>query len=97
MFGGLYRWTMGLAGHRHAVATLLGVTFAESFVFPVPADALMLPVVLAQRERAWRIATLATIASVARWQTSSSIATAPRARSVRVASRYVWTSPPRNE
>jgi membrane protein YqaA with SNARE-associated domain len=65
MVGGLYRWTMGLAGHRHAVATLLGVTFAESFVFPVPADALMFPVVLAQRERAWRIATLATIASVA--------------------------------
>jgi membrane protein YqaA with SNARE-associated domain len=65
MVGGLYRWTMGLAGHRHAVATLLGVTFAESFVFPVPADALMVPVVLAQRERAWRIATLATIASVA--------------------------------
>ena len=65
MRGGLYRWTMGLAGHRRAVPALLGVTFAESFVFPIPADALMVPIVLAQRDRAWQIATLATIASVA--------------------------------
>jgi membrane protein YqaA with SNARE-associated domain len=65
MRGGLYRWTMGLAGHRHAVPALLGVTFAESFVFPIPADALMFPILLAQRDRAWRIATLATLASVA--------------------------------
>jgi membrane protein YqaA with SNARE-associated domain len=65
MRGGLYRWTMGLAGHRRAVPALLGVTFAESFIFPVPADALMVPIVLAQRDRAWRVALLATIASVA--------------------------------
>jgi membrane protein YqaA with SNARE-associated domain len=65
MRGGLYRWTMGLAGHCHAVPALLGLTFAESFIFPVPADALMVPIVLAQRARAWQIATLATLASVA--------------------------------
>jgi membrane protein YqaA with SNARE-associated domain len=65
MFGGLYRWTMGLAGHRHAVPALLALCFAEASLFPVPADLLLIPIVLAQRDRAWRIAALATLASVA--------------------------------
>ncbi|MGE5146390.1 MAG: YqaA family protein [Candidatus Eiseniibacteriota bacterium] len=65
MFGGLYRWTMGLAGHRHAVRSLLALCVAEASLFPVPADVLLIPIVLAQRERAWRIAILCTLASVA--------------------------------
>jgi membrane protein YqaA with SNARE-associated domain len=65
MFQGLYRSTMGLAGHRHAVAALLALCAAEASVFPVPADLLLIPVVLAQRDRAWRIAILCTLASVA--------------------------------
>ena len=65
MFGGLYRWTMGLAGHRRAVPSLLALCVAEASLFPVPADVLLIPIVLAQRERAWRIALLCTLASVA--------------------------------
>ena len=40
------------------------VSFAESSFFPVPPDAMIVPMVLARPERAWRIATVCTIASV---------------------------------
>ena len=61
----LYDGTMRLAGHPHAVWMLAAVAFAESFVFPVPVEALLLPMVLAAPERAWRFAAAATAASVA--------------------------------
>ncbi len=60
----LYDWTMRLAGHRHALWVLAAVAFIESSVFPVPPDVLLIPMVLAARERAWRIAAGATVASV---------------------------------
>lgn len=60
----LYDWTMGLAAHRRADQALLGVSFVESSVFPIPPDVLMIPMVLAQRARAWIIASIATIGSV---------------------------------
>lgn len=61
----LYDWTMGLAGHRHAMSALFGVSFIESSVFPIPPDVLMIPMVLARRARAFAIALNATIGSVA--------------------------------
>jgi membrane protein YqaA with SNARE-associated domain len=60
----LYDWTMRLAGHRHATWALAAISFVESSVFPVPPDALLLPMVMAQRERAWWLATVCTVASV---------------------------------
>ncbi len=60
----LYDWTLDLAGHRHALAALALVAFAESSVFPIPPDILIIPMVLAARERAWRIAAVCTLASV---------------------------------
>ncbi len=60
----LYDWTMGLAGHRHALWVLAAVAFIESSVFPVPPDVLIIPMVLAAPARAWRIALVATVASV---------------------------------
>jgi membrane protein YqaA with SNARE-associated domain len=60
----LYDWTMGLAAHRHATRSLAAVSFIESSVFPIPPDVLLIPMVLARPERAWRIATVCTIASV---------------------------------
>ncbi len=60
----LYDWAMDMAGHRHALWVLAGVAFIESSVFPVPPDILLIPMVLAARERAWRIAAVATVASV---------------------------------
>jgi membrane protein YqaA with SNARE-associated domain len=60
----LYDWTMALAGHRHALWVLAAVAFIESSVFPVPPDVLIIPMVLAARARAWRIALVASVASV---------------------------------
>jgi len=61
----LYDWTMDLAGHRHALWVLAAIAFIESSVFPVPPDVLIIPMVLAARACAWRIALVATVASVA--------------------------------
>ncbi len=61
----LYDWTLGLAGHRHALWALAGVSFVESSVFPVPPDILLVPMVLAARRRAWAIAGVCALASVA--------------------------------
>ena len=60
----LYDWTMGLAGHRHALPTLGAVSFVESSVFPIPPDVMMIPMILADRRRAFLIATVATVTSV---------------------------------
>jgi membrane protein YqaA with SNARE-associated domain len=64
MLRSLYDWTMGLAAHRHALSALAIVAFAEASFFPVPADILLIPMVIATREKAWRIALTCTIASV---------------------------------
>ena len=64
MLRGLYDWTMKWAAHRHALAALFVVAFVESSVFPIPPDILIIPMVLASREKAWRIAAVCTVASV---------------------------------
>lgn len=61
----LYDWTMRLARHRRASVALCVVSFAESSIFPIPPDVLLIPMCLADRARALRIATLCTLASVA--------------------------------
>jgi membrane protein YqaA with SNARE-associated domain len=60
----LYDWTMRLAGHRHAVWWMALVSFVESSVFPIPPDVMLVPMVLAERRKAWFYATVCTIASV---------------------------------
>ncbi len=61
----LYDWTLTLAARRDAMTMLAIIAFIESSVFPIPPDVMLLPMVLAAREKAWRIATVATLASVA--------------------------------
>ncbi len=65
MLRALYDRTMAIAGHRHAMWGLALVAFVESSVFPIPPDVLIIPMVMAARSRAWAIAGLATLASVA--------------------------------
>ncbi len=60
----LYDWTMTLARHRQADRWLAIVSFIESSCFPIPPDVMLIPMVLADRARAWRIAFICTIASV---------------------------------
>ena len=62
---GLYDWTMAQAAAPYALWMLALVAFVESSVFPIPPDVLLIPMVLAMRERAWLIAGLCTVASVA--------------------------------
>jgi membrane protein YqaA with SNARE-associated domain len=61
----LYDWTLALADHPHALWVLAAVSFIESSVFPIPPDVLLVPMVLAAPHRAWTIAGVCTVASVA--------------------------------
>ncbi len=60
----LYDRTMALADHPHALWWLAAVSFAESSVFPIPPDVLMIPMILARPSRAWLIALVALVSSV---------------------------------
>lgn len=55
---------MELARHRHAKRWLAAVSFAESSVFPIPPDIMLLPMVLSDRAAWARIAAVCTVASV---------------------------------
>lgn len=59
-----YDWTLRVAGDRRADWWLALVAFVESSVFPIPPDVMIIPMVLADRRRAWRVAAVATAASV---------------------------------
>jgi len=61
----LYDWTMGLAERRDALWVLAAVSFVESSVFPIPPDVLMIPMIIAAPHRAFLIAAVATVSSVA--------------------------------
>ena len=61
----LYTRFLDLAQHPKALWVLALVAFAESSVFPIPPDLLILPMVLATPSRAWLIAGVAMVASVA--------------------------------
>ncbi|MCA0204344.1 YqaA family protein [Pararhodobacter sp.] len=60
----LYDWTIALAAHPRALWALAFVAFIESSVFPIPPDALMIPMIIAAPRRAFLIATVATVSSV---------------------------------
>jgi membrane protein YqaA with SNARE-associated domain len=64
MLRALYDRVLRLAAHRHAERWLAIVSFAESSVFPIPPDAMLLPMCLARPDRAWRYAAICTVASV---------------------------------
>jgi membrane protein YqaA with SNARE-associated domain len=64
MFRPMYDWVLRMAHHRHALRSLAVVSFAESSFFPIPPDVMMVPMVLARRDKAYTIAAVCTIASV---------------------------------
>lgn len=65
MFRPMYDWVLRMAHHRHALRSLAAVSFAESSFFPVPPDVMMVPMILARRDKAYLIALVCTLASVA--------------------------------
>jgi membrane protein YqaA with SNARE-associated domain len=60
-----YNRVIALAEHPQALWWLALVSFVESSFFPIPPDAMLIPMVLAKPSRAWTIALVCTAASVA--------------------------------
>ena len=60
----IYDWMMRQASGPGAPYALGAVSFAESSFFPIPPDVMLIPMVLANRAKAWWFASLATITSV---------------------------------
>jgi membrane protein YqaA with SNARE-associated domain len=65
MLANLYARVMALAASPNAAWWLALIAFAESSFFPIPPDALLLPMALAKPRAAWRFAAICTAASVA--------------------------------
>lgn len=63
LFTSLYDWALRQAERRNAPRVLAALSFAESSFFPVPPDVMLIPMVLAQPQRAWFLAGLTTLAS----------------------------------
>lgn len=65
LFSPLYLRAMSWARHPRAPWYLAAMSFAESSFFPVPPDVMLAPMSLARPDRAWWLALLTTLASVA--------------------------------
>jgi len=61
----LYQWCIDAADKPHATWLMGIVSFVESSFFPVPPDAMLIPMSLARPQRAWFYATVCTVTSVA--------------------------------
>jgi membrane protein YqaA with SNARE-associated domain len=59
-----YDWVMSLAARPQAPAALGVIAFSEGLFFPIPPDVLLMPVVLANRERALRYAAITLVCSI---------------------------------
>jgi membrane protein YqaA with SNARE-associated domain len=64
MIRALYDWTINLADHPRALLVLGAVAFIESSFFPIPPDALLVPMILANPRKAWLYAGIAMLGSV---------------------------------
>ena len=63
IFGPLYERVMRWSRHRHAEWYLGAMSFAESSFFPIPVDVMLAPMCMAQRNKSWRYAMIATVTS----------------------------------
>jgi membrane protein YqaA with SNARE-associated domain len=61
----LYDWCIDAAGKPHAAWIMGIVSFVESSFFPVPPDAMLIPMALSRPDRAYFYATVCTLTSVA--------------------------------
>ncbi|MBR2299399.1 MAG: DedA family protein [Alphaproteobacteria bacterium] len=60
----IYDKMLELSEGKGAMMALFAVAFAESSFFPIPPDIMLIPMILATPSKAWKIASLATFASV---------------------------------
>jgi len=61
----LYYKSLKLASHKSSKYFLGFISFIESFIFPIPPDVLIIPMTIAKRQEWIKIATIATIGSIA--------------------------------
>ena len=61
----IYDWCIASADKPHALWLMGLISFAESSVFPIPPDTMLIPMSLARPKRAWTYATVCTLTSVA--------------------------------
>ncbi len=61
----VYAWMLENASGPHAWAALALFAFAEASFFPIPPDVMLLPMMVADRKRAFRLAAWCTLWSVA--------------------------------
>lgn len=59
-----YDWSLRMARHRHAERALAAACFAESSFIPMFPEVMLLPMILAERAKAWRYAAICTVSSV---------------------------------
>jgi membrane protein YqaA with SNARE-associated domain len=64
VFSRLMDMVLGWSRHPKAPWYLGGLSFAESSFFPIPPDVMLMPMVMARRDRAWALAALTTVTSV---------------------------------
>lgn len=64
MTSACYDYMIDLASREKALYFLFVVAFIESSFFPIPPDIMLIPMVLATPSKAWKIAGVATAASV---------------------------------
>ena len=60
----LFDWAMDKVSGKEGERWLALLSFAESSFFPLPVDMLLVPMMLANHTRVWRLALVATLASV---------------------------------
>ncbi|MDD3371023.1 MAG: DedA family protein, partial [Alphaproteobacteria bacterium] len=59
-----YDWILRQAEKTYAEWILFSIALAEASFFPLPPDILLLPMVVARRDKAWRLAAVCTLGSV---------------------------------
>ncbi|MCP1339542.1 DedA family protein [Idiomarina sp. M1R2S28] len=65
LFSALYDKVLSWTQHPRADIILGLLSFAESVIFPIPPDVMLAPMAMTQPKRAWRLAFLTTVTSVA--------------------------------
>jgi membrane protein YqaA with SNARE-associated domain len=61
----MYDWCVATAGKPYATWAMGTVSFVESSFFPIPPDAMLIPMSLARPDKAYYFATVCTVTSVA--------------------------------
>ena len=60
----IYDHTLNLASRKNALTWLFVISFIESSFFPIPPDIMIIPIVLTTPKASYKIACVATVASV---------------------------------